>query len=125
MIADGLMQEFKDPASLLTAGGDGTPDAFAPLLPSHTACSQRNVAIQHDKPYRLLGEIIRWLQARSGDNAKIGICVLAETFRHVLVRFMFRGLQPLSPSVHHEPAARLSGTDVPIKSGASHSNNAL
>ncbi len=60
MIADGLMmQEFKDTALLLTAGGDGAPDAFAPLLPSHTACSLRNMTVQHDKADRLLGDIIR------------------------------------------------------------------
>ena len=78
------MQEFKDAALLLTAGGDGAPDTFAPLLPTHTARSLRNMAIQHDKAYRLLGEIIRWLQTRCVNKAKIGICVLAETFRHVL-----------------------------------------
>ena len=53
------MQEFKDTALLLTAGGDGAPDAFAPLLPSHTACSLRNMTVQHDKEDRLLGDIIR------------------------------------------------------------------
>ncbi len=54
MIANGLMQEFKDAALLLTAGGDGAPDRFAPLLPSHTARSLRNMAIQHHKANGLL-----------------------------------------------------------------------
>ena len=93
MIADGLMQKFKDAALLLTAGGDGAPDAFAPLLPAFTACALCDMAVQHDKTYRLLGEIIRWLQPRCVNKAKIGICVLAEAFRQVPGRLMFRSLQ--------------------------------
>jgi hypothetical protein len=85
MAADGLMQEFKDAALLLTAGSDGAPDAFAPLLPTHTACSLRNMAIQHDKTYRLLGEIIRWLQPWCVNKTKIGIRFLTKTFRFLRI----------------------------------------
>ena len=49
VIADGLVKEFKDATLLLSAGGDGGPDWFTPLLPSLTVSSLRDMVIQHDE----------------------------------------------------------------------------
>ena len=49
MIADSLVKEFKDSTLLRSAGGDGGPDWFTPLLPSLTASSLRDMVIQHDE----------------------------------------------------------------------------
>ena len=42
VVADGLIQEFKDAALLPAARGHGGPDAFAPLPSAFAACALRH-----------------------------------------------------------------------------------
>ena len=72
MIVDTLVNEFKDTALSLGAGGNNCrPDAFAPLPPTFAACALRDVAIHDDKADRLVREMIGGVEGQCGDKAKV------------------------------------------------------
>jgi len=68
---EGLAEEVEDSAFLLTAGRKDRPDALAPLLSAFASRALGDVAVDHNMPNRLFGLIVRRLNPRRGQEAKV------------------------------------------------------
>ena len=78
---EGVAEEFKDTATLLAAGCDHRPDAFTATLSAFTTGSLRDVTVDHDMPNRLFRLVVRRLDPRHRQEAKVIVrlpyCVLS------------------------------------------------
>ncbi len=81
---DRFQQELEHRSALLRARGDGGPDPLAPAAPGFATRALRNPTINHHEANRLLRQIVRRLDARRGDEPKVGIAVLVEPFGQIL-----------------------------------------
>ena len=83
----GTLDKIEDGSALLGAGGDGGPDAFAPALAGWAARALGDPPIDHHETDCLLGQVVGRFDAGGaggGDEAEVGVAVLAETVGHVL-----------------------------------------
>jgi len=71
MSIEGLAEELENATPLLAAGRQDRPDPFTPALSARTTRSLRDMTVDHDVPNRLFGLIVRWLNPRRRQEAKV------------------------------------------------------
>ena len=79
-----VVEKSHQVAARLFASRNRRPDAFAPGTALFAPCSLRDLAIKDHEPNRLLGKIVRRIDARRRDELEEGGAVIPETIRHVL-----------------------------------------
>ena len=65
------MKERKYAVALLDAGREHRPGAFAPSHAGVAARALRDAPVDHDMPNRLLGQIVRRLDPRVGQEPEV------------------------------------------------------
>lgn len=83
------MQEFKDATTLLSAGGDGGPNASGPNAADRAARALRDAAVDHHETNGLLSQVVRRLDSWRRDKLKVGVALFAKTFGEILSRLRF------------------------------------
>ena len=84
MRLDRLAYKIECISALAGAGCQYGPDAFAPKPAFFAASALGNIAVYDNKPNRLFGEIIGWLNTRCGDKLEISFTVFTETIGKIL-----------------------------------------
>jgi len=73
MGGDGSVKRIEDRAALLGAGGTHRPEPLAPLPSGLPPRALRHPPVDHHKPQRLLGKVVRGLGTRRRDEAEVGL----------------------------------------------------
>jgi len=92
MSLDRLAYKIECVSALAGTGCQYSPYAFAPKPAVFAASALCNIAVYHNKPYRLLSEIIGRLNARRCDKSEISIAMCAKAIRQILSLTTFRNI---------------------------------
>ena len=65
------------------AGGDHRPDSLAPPAAFFAPRPLRDVPVNHHEANRLLGQVVRWVDARCRDEAEVRFPIFTEPFRQI------------------------------------------
>ena len=79
-----LVKELEYRTALLGTGGDGCPDALAPVAAAESSCTLGDLAVNDDKSNGLFGEVVRRPNSRRRDEFEVGLSVFAKAFSDVL-----------------------------------------
>ncbi len=72
---DGLAKVVEHGSVLLGAGGNGSPDAFAPLSAAPASGALGDAAVDDYETYGLFRQVVGRFDARRGDEAEVGFTV--------------------------------------------------
>jgi hypothetical protein len=113
-----LTQEVKCRATLLAAGRDDRPNAFAPTLSRVAARPLRQAAVDGHEATRLFRQVIGWFDIGCGDEAEVAVHVRDEAVGQVSRPGRLAVVPPGPPSPPRLAAARnapvgTSGTSTP------------
>ena len=92
MSLDRLIYKIKCRVALAGAGGQHSPDAFAPGSALFAASALCNTAVYDNKPYSLFDKVISRLYIRRCDETKISVAMLAKPISQVLCLFRLRDI---------------------------------
>ena len=112
---DRRADELVGGSTLLTAGLNHRPDAFAPALAVFAAGALCDPAMDRHKANRLFRQVVRRFDIRLGDETEVAFRVLVETVRQV---FRFARLRRQTDVADHSAIARhtlgFACRDVPL-----------
>ncbi len=97
----------EDGAALLGQCCDRRPDSLIPLTTGCATCALGDPAVDDHEADGLLGEVVRRLHARCGDELEVGRSMLAEPFGEILG---FTSQRSSSDDLQHVLAGFLHGT---------------
>ena len=81
---DGLTEELEHRAALLSTGGDRGPDALTPSSAPFAPRPLGDESIDDHEAHGLLGQIVRRLDPRRGDEPEVCFSMKSKPVRHVL-----------------------------------------
>lgn len=78
-----VVKELEDRSALLSAGGSRGPDALTPGAARRALRALRDAALDDHEAQGLFGQVVGGLDSWRGDEAEVGVGVLAKPIRHV------------------------------------------